>query len=249
MSQLSITDFYSETRNDIERFVNFWRRGNETDPASFPMTMNGGDWHDQFMMFLSSEDAESPLIEGRKFNSIPADVAAEAFAYDPASGELRWKERPASHFATVHAQRIFNASHAGKLIQSKTSTGHVHCHLSYQGRSIKLLVHRVAFCLQTGRWPVFQVDHIDGNPANNAWTNLREANAQENARNSKARKHNSTGLKWVKRSADGKKFSARATVNGQSVHFGTFETAEMAHAHAAKRLAEIHGAFLNRGAA
>lgn len=43
-------------------------------------------------------------------------------------------------------------------------------------------VHRLAFFIMTKRWPE-KVDHIDGNPANNVWYNLRESNTRKNGCN------------------------------------------------------------------
>lgn len=65
----------------------------------------------------------------------------------------------------------------------------------------KYLAHRLAFLYVTGEVPA-GVDHIDGNPANNAWCNLRPASRTQNMRNLKVRKDASTGVhgvQWEKR--------------------------------------------------
>ena len=53
--------------------------------------------------------------------------------------------------------------------------------------------HRLAFLYMTGEWPQHMVDHIDGDPSNNKWSNLRQANAYQNARNKATQSNNKSG--------------------------------------------------------
>jgi antibiotic biosynthesis monooxygenase (ABM) superfamily enzyme len=89
------------------------------------------------------------------------------------------------------------------------------------------MAHRVAFLVMRGRWPANEVDHIDGNRANNRFANLREATAAENQRNAKLRKDNRVGLKGVKKNGSG--YAAWIRLNNRPKYIGTFKTPEAAH--------------------
>lgn len=59
------------------------------------------------------------------------------------------------------------------------------------------LAHRLAWFFTYGGWPSKNVDHRDGDPTNNAISNLRLANQMENTNNSKLGKNNKSGYKGV----------------------------------------------------
>lgn len=91
--------------------------------------------------------------------------------------------------------------------------------------------HRLAWFYVTGEWPVGLVDHKDGNPSNNAFSNLRLATKQTNAENLKgATKSNRSGFLGVHRRSDSGRFTAQITINGKCRSLGTFATAELAYA-------------------
>lgn len=46
---------------------------------------------------------------------------------------------------------------------------------------------RLAFLYMTGKWPKDEVDHIDRDPSNDRWNNLREATSSMNKFNTKTR--------------------------------------------------------------
>lgn len=97
--------------------------------------------------------------------------------------------------------------------------------------------HRVAWLYMTGRWPKDQIDHIDGDGANNRWTNLREATPSQNAFNTRPKK--SRGLPKGVVNNKGK-FEAQITVNGIRLYLGRYQTID--EADAAYREAAIHHA-------
>lgn len=91
-------------------------------------------------------------------------------------------------------------------------------------------LHRLAFLWMTGKWPNADVDHIDGDRANNRWSNLRDVSRQVNMENLReARRNNlSTGLLGVH--SHGIKFRSRIRAAGKVIELGSFETKEAAHA-------------------
>lgn len=89
--------------------------------------------------------------------------------------------------------------------------------------------HRVVYAITHGRWPEGDVDHIDGDRANNRPANLREVTNSLNQQNLRsARSHNRTGLLGVSPGRRGK-FRATIVVNKKQRHLGEFATAQLAH--------------------
>lgn len=88
--------------------------------------------------------------------------------------------------------------------------------------------HRLAWLFMTGDWPPGDIDHIDGNPLNNRWANLRQVTEHANLQNQRRAHRNSrSGLLGV--SPFGKRWQSRIRVAGRDRHIGTFDTAEQAH--------------------
>lgn len=54
--------------------------------------------------------------------------------------------------------------------------------------------YRLAWLYMTGRWPTNVIDHIDGDPSNDAWHNLRDVGIGTNLRNKVTR-----GYSWCDR--------------------------------------------------
>lgn len=84
--------------------------------------------------------------------------------------------------------------------------------------------HRLAWLFAHGRWPSNLIDHIDGDKANNALSNLRECTNAENQQNRK-QQIGSIGIRLVRN-----KWEARIRVNHKRYQIGTFDTKEEAQA-------------------
>lgn len=110
---------------------------------------------------------------------------------------------------------------------SKSSNGYAR--LGLDGR--RYGAHRIAWFYVTGAWPKGDVDHIDGDRANNRFANLRAVDRSTNLENIRhARSDNrATGLLGAYRHRSGR-FTSRIRVRGQDHHLGMFDSAEEAHA-------------------
>jgi hypothetical protein len=108
--------------------------------------------------------------------------------------------------------------------------------------------HRLAFLYMTGEIPPI-VDHIDRNPDNNRWVNLRACSSSENHCNSAIPRHNSSGLKNI--SDNSKKSSTRPW--RVTMQFGdtnidkTFATLEEATEYAEAIRVKLHKDFAFNG--
>lgn len=101
------------------------------------------------------------------------------------------------------------------------------------------LEHRVVWLIVHGHWPKMDLDHIDGDRANNRPANLREVTVSQNAQN-RRRPHRANPYIGTSLCEGGNSWEARIKLNGKSTYLGRFPTAEAAHAAyvAAKR--ELH---------
>ena len=89
--------------------------------------------------------------------------------------------------------------------------------------------HRLAFLYLTGLFPMCDVDHMDGNPANNAWHNLRDVETIINCQNRRVAQKNATTSGLLGISKQGNKFVARITINKITIYLGTFSSVEEAY--------------------
>lgn len=100
-----------------------------------------------------------------------------------------------------------------------------YCLVRYKGVLYK--AHRLIWCLVTGEDPGdLEIDHIDRNPVNNSWHNLRLASSYQQALNRRVRSDSTTALRGVLKT--GVKFQAKIQRDGMRRHLGTFETKEEA---------------------
>ena len=158
--------------------------------------------------------------------NLTAERLHEVLHYEPGTGVFTWKKR------------LSDKCPIGSV------AGRAHRTAKYASIGIdyrRYYTHRLAWLYMMDYWPVHQIDHIDGDPFNNRWNNLREATQTLNNANSKRRKDNRSGFKRVFWSKQHRKWTARIQKRRKVMHLGLFETPEEAHAAyklAAERLYE-----------
>lgn len=109
-----------------------------------------------------------------------------------------------------------------------------------------MLAHRVAWALHYGEWPDGQIDHINGDKADNRLDNLRVVTAQGNAKNRPLRSDNTSGHVGVYWVTETKQWMAQIKVDGRQVTIGRYKTFEDAVV-ARKKAEEVHGYHANHG--
>lgn len=146
--------------------------------------------------------------------TLTADDVRRLFEYIPESGKL------------IRKIRTSNRIRIGDEAGHKNTTGHLQCRVN--GRLY--LVHRLIWMFVHGKFPVGEIDHIDGDKANNKIGNLRDVSHRENMQNiKKAFAGSKTGLLGTYPHKKTGKFAAAIRMNGKQVHLGLFETAADAH--------------------
>ena len=154
--------------------------------------------------------------------------------YDTVTGLLFWKERPREMFVSADHQRGWNARFAGK--EAFTHVNHMHRRGMLFHHSV--YAHRVIWKMMTGE-DASEIDHIDGNPLNNAWRNLRLAVSGANQKNASRRQDNTSGHVGVVRRGD--RWIAQIGVSGTTEHIGIYDTKEGAIA--ARKSREVEYGF------
>jgi len=98
---------------------------------------------------------------------------------------------------------------------------------------------RLAWLITYGKWPVNEIDHVDGNQQNNRIANLRDVPHRINMQNrKKATRHNKCGFLGV--TAIGRKWAAKITAGGKLTYIGLYPTPELAHAAYLEAKRQLH---------
>lgn len=156
---------------------------------------------------------------------LSASILKSIIAYNPLDGVFHWVKCP--------NRKIPAGSVAGKL----DARGYVQ--IKIMGRSFS--AHQLAWLYETGDWPREEIDHKDGLPSNNIFSNLRLGGNGINQQNIRlAPTHGSSGFLGVTKRKDCNKFRASISINGRSRNVGSFDSAEEAHAAYLQAKRQLH---------
>ena len=118
----------------------------------------------------------------------------------------------------------------GRAAGKADHRGYLYVHITFEGKGNLFLGHRIAMALATGSWPADEVDHENGIPGDNRFSNLRCGTHAENGQNTKLSRANTsgyTGVTWDKRR---RKWMAKIVVDGRWRFQGHSPTRELAYA-------------------
>lgn len=136
----------------------------------------------------------------------------EFFTYDAHSGVITWVKNRGGRGV------------AGRPAGALRPDGYIKIRLDNK----QLMAHRLAWFLYTGAWPKANIDHINGQRADNRIVNLREATARMNNENlRKANARNKLGILGVV--ARGNRFAAFIMSHRKQHYLGLFDSESAAH--------------------
>lgn len=172
-------------------------------------------------MSRTRDDRQALLSYRKSVSEIEADAEylRSVLHYDAITGEFTWLARS--------GQR--GPDFTGKAAGSLTVHGRVEIGIKGQ----RFFAHELAWVMTHNRLPDGEIDHINGDPADNRLSNLRDVSRalnMQNLRRSTARnKTGYLGVVAVNQRDGGKPFRAYISVAGRSKNLGSFDCPKEAH--------------------
>lgn len=159
---------------------------------------------------------------------ITSEIVRELLHYDPDAGVFTWRKRGRKWFRTDHSFTVWNTRFAGvRAGNTGPSNG------TYLSRKIGLFgrlrcEHRLAWMWMTDDPLPPQIDHINRNPTDNRWCNLRASSYEHNSRNRSMYSNNASGVTGVKWHKPSKKWLACVDHKGKRHNLGSFTSIDEA---------------------
>lgn len=157
-----------------------------------------------------------------KYHDISVELLRQLVSYDPETGALTWLPRTKE---TNNGKGGRALTYANTRVAGKPAFIGYHPDGYLTGAIFQKYVtaHRVAWALYHGRWPAKQIDHINGDRADNRIANLREVTTYENQQNRRMNKRNTSGCTGVFMYPGSCNWHAHITVNGCYKKLGVFK--------------------------
>lgn len=149
---------------------------------------------------------------------LPQSDLKELFDYDPDTGILTWRIRPADHFKTRQAFDAWNTKYAGKAAGSLNNDGYLQVGINGN----RFQAHRIIYKWLHNEEPE-QIDHINHVRDNNRSVNLRAATNQINGMNRNMNSNNTSGVMGVSWFKPSSKWRADIWADGKQINLGYFD--------------------------
>lgn len=146
-------------------------------------------------------------------DDLTAKSARERLTYDPDTGVLRWK---------VSTR---NRVKADNVAGYKNSAGYLVITIDQK----IYRAHRLAWLIVYGKWPLKQLDHINGIKDDNRLVNLRCATPRQNGHNQKCHRAGHLLGTTCTNKRTRNPWKAQINVNGKKTYLGWFATQQQAH--------------------
>ena len=171
------------------------------------------------------------------------ETLRQLFIYNAETGDLIWRERPASFFPDARSHKSWTTQFCGKIAGCITAVkdGKIYRDVHYKKQRWR--AHRVVWKMHYGTDPPELIDHKDGDGTNNRLENLRTADICQNGWNVKKSSRNKSGYKGVSFSVEKKRWRAAIRVMRKDILIGHYNSPEEASAAYQKAAAAYHGEF------
>lgn len=159
-----------------------------------------------------------------KAETITLERLRELLSYDPETG--------------IFIRRITTSSRSLKGSKAGRNNGNGYLRMMIDGYTD--YAHRFAWFYVYGKWPEYEIDHIDGNGRNNRISNLRDAPHAQNSQNLSTRSTNKSGMIGVSWMKSYQKWEAYIWVNYKKKNLGYFDDLQEAGAAYLNAKQELH---------
>lgn len=177
-----------------------------------------------------------------KLPNITPELLRQLIHFDETGEKYFWKKRPLEMFKSTWDMNAFNGRDANTqtLNAAPNSAGYIQIRIFGK----KYLAHRVIWAFHYGKWPEGQIDHINGDRADNRIKNLRVVSSEVNGKNKSLRSDSKSGCLGVRYAKN--RWRAAITIKGKNIHLGTFIDRQDAVT-ARKDAEKVYGFHKNHG--
>lgn len=167
-------------------------------------------------------------------NMVTHSHVLEVLNYDPATGVFIWR----NDWGRMKAGDI-----AGRVNAQRRGYRYIGLGGQRKNGGLEYMAHRLAWFYVHGKWPVADIDHINGDTSDNRIANLREATRSQNIMNAKRGPRNTSGVKGVSFDKARGKWVAEIKAGTVRRRLGRFDTKDEAAAAYREASKEMHGEF------